>query len=895
MHVTRQRRRDAKVRLGLFGRRSTPPLRLVAAGTTVLVLAGGGMAYANTDGFDSDRVGDPTGRGLMLPSDQAISPIGDRLLVDNGKLLASTVSPDGHHLAALTTDRSIALTIVDLDSYQVQQQAGTAGSADLRISNNNVGQEGPTYSPDGKTLWMPQINGFNRFPVKADGTVGAPTFVNLPVQGSQHPLPAQAVFSPDGSTMYTAVNGQNTVVALDPATGTIKQTWNVGNAPRGLALVGDKLYVSNEGGRPARPGETTMNSYGTQVPADPDTGASTTGTVSVIDTANPTARVGSIDVGLHPTAMHASKGALFVTNTNGDSVSVIDTAKDAVTQTIATQPWPSAKVGYHPDGVTLTDDGHLLVSLGRANAVAVYRYRGDPKEPVSYVGLLPTDYYPEEVTTHGGQVLVTNLRGIGERGPTRTIDKGPGTSPATGHNAHDSTGTLTRFTLPDDAEIAQGTPAVFDQNGWDGSSVKRGGGDAKPVAVPKRLGDPSTIKHVFLLVKENRSYDQVFGDDPRGNGDPKLAQFGEDATPNQHKLAKQFGLYDNTYDVGTNSAEGHNWLMQADDPEYTESTAGGYERSYDTEDDALGHQRSGFLWSGAQAAGRSVRNFGEFTQFETRPPGTTWQDFYCDAQNMSRTGADPTLKTNTSSPIPSLDKVTAHAYPKYDLGIPDQYRYEVWKRDFAQHGPSNLNMFWLSSDHTGGAPVNPIAQVADNDLAVGKIVDTISHSKYWKSSAIFVIEDDTQNGVDHVDGARGPVQVISPWAQHGTVDSRYYTQITVIRTIEQILGIAPMNQKDSAATPMSGAFTSKPDDAPYTVEKNRVPLTYGLATPPPCADEPSNAAPLATSPTVTPPVPESKRHVAALWKQWIGQQHLTGPKAMPDRANPEQMDRYTWY
>lgn len=897
MHVTRQRRRDPGIRLGLFGIRASRRTRILAAGTAALTVLGGGIAYASTTGFGTHRVGETTGQGLLLPSDQAISPIGDRLLIDNGKLLSSTLSPDGRYLAAHTNDRGIALTIVDLENYEVLQQAGTSSAADLRIGRNNVGQEGPTYSPDGSTLWMPQINGFERFPVNADGTVDAPTFISIPADGPRRALPAQAVFSADGGTLYVAVNGQNRVVAMDPATGEIQQSWEVGNAPRGMALVGDKLYVSNEGGRRARAGDTTLNSYHTQVPADLFTGATTTGTVSVIDVADPATAVSSIDVGLHPTALHAADGALFVTDTNSDDVSVIDTSTDEVVQTIAIQPWPAAEVGYHPNGVTLTDDGHLLVSLGRANALAVYRYTS-PLEPVSYVGLLPMDYYPTEVTTVGDEVLITNLRGIGARGPERTIAKGPGTEPATGHNTHDATGTLLRFSLPDDEVIADTTDKVFHQNGWDDTSVEeRTGGNVAPVPVPKRLGDPSTIKHVFLIVKENRTYDQVFGDMKRGNGDPSLAQFGENVTPNEHAMARQFGLYDNTYDVGTNSAEGHNWLMQSDDPEYTESSAGLYQRSYDTEDDALGHQRSGFIWTGALAAGKTVRDFGEFHRFLDRPAGTTWQDFYCDAENMAETGEGPNVPVYSSSPIPSLNDVSVHAYPRYDLGIPDQYRFQIWKRDFEANGPASLNMMWLSSNHTGGAGnPNPIAQVADNDLAVGQIVDTISHSKWWKDTAIFVIEDDTQNGVDHVDGGRGPVQIISPWAKHGVVDSHYYTQITMLRTIEQILGIQPMNQKDAAATPMRRAFTKAADYTPYNAVPNRIPLTYGLSTPPACGEDTVAAKYASLAPTQSPvAVPADKKPIADRWREWEKRQHFTGPNAIADYANPDQMDHFTWY
>ncbi|MET9870602.1 alkaline phosphatase family protein, partial [Streptomyces sp. NPDC006386] len=626
-------------------------------------------------------------------------------------------------------------------------------------------------------------------------------------------------------------------------------------------------------------------SYGTQVPASPVTAATTTGTVSVIDLAKPDAPVGSITVGLHPTALYARKGALFVTDTAGNDVSVIDTARDKVVQTIATQPWPQASVGYEPDAVTLTDDGHLLVTLGRANAVAVYRYT-TPQEPVSYVGLLPTDYFPAEITTVGKQVVVSNTRGVDARRPTDSA----------GHGTHDTTSSVQHFTLPDDSVIRSETAKVFRQNGWTAGSVarSRGRSTAKPVPVPLRLGDPSTIKHVFLLVKENRTYDQVLGDMPQGNGDPALTEFGENVTPNQHALARQFGLYDNTYDIGTNSAEGHNWLMQADDPEYTESSAGEYARSYDTEDDALGHQRSGFLWTGAQAAGKSVRDFGEFQQFLTKPADASWQNLYCDAKTMDATGRGTAYTLDSSSPIPSLNSVSVHGFPKFDTSVPDLYRYEIWKQDFEKHGPADLNMFWLSSDHTGG-PASAAAQVADNDLATGRIVDEVSHSKFWKDSAIFVVEDDSQAGLDHVDGHRAPIQIISPWAQHGTVDSHYYSQITMIRTIEQILGIQPMNQKDSAATPMRGAFTRHADYTPFKALPNRTPLTDGLKTPPSCgADTPAPQDPGA-APVPAAKVPAGERSLAAQWETWKSKQRLTGPNAVPDFANPAQMNHYTWY
>jgi Phosphoesterase family len=880
MQVTR-RRREQKGPSSLLRRR----IPVLTAGTTALAVVLAGTAVASTHQFGSDRVGQVTGKGQVVSSDQYIAPHGERLVLQKGKIMSSAVSPDGSHLAASVTDGGMALSIVDLKSWKVQQYIGNNAAADLRIPGNDVGQEGPTYSPDGSQLWLGQADGYRKFTVNPDGSLSDPTFVPMAADGARRALVGEAVFSADGSTVYSAVNGQNRVVAIDTAAGTVKQSWAVGNAPRDMVQVGSKLYVSNEGGRPAKPGEATINSYGTQVPASQITAATTTGTVSVIDLAEPAAAPASIVVGLHPTAMFAKNGAVFVTNTATNNVSVIDTRRGKVVQTIATQPWPEASVGYEPDGVTLTGDGHLLVSLGRANAVAVYRYT-NPLEPVSYVGLLPTDYFPAEIATVGKSVVVSNTRGVDARRET--------TSGA--HGTHDTTSSLTRFTLPDDHVIRANTAKVFQQNGWTPGSVQvaQDRGHAKAVPVPQRLGEPSTIKHVFLIVKENRTYDQQFGDILEGNGDPALAEYGENVTPNQHSLAKQFGLYDNTYDIGTNSAEGHNWLMQADDPEYTESSAGEYLRSYDTEDDALGHQRTGFIWTGAQAVGKSVRDFGEFQQFLTKPTGATWQNLYCDTKNMTATGQDTAYPLISSSPIPSLNNVSVHGFPKFDTDVPDIYRYEIWKRDFEKHGPANLNMFWLSSDHTGGPPSGP-AQVADNDLATGKIVDKISHSKYWKDSAIFVVEDDSQAGLDHVDGHRAPIQIISPWAQRGTVDSHYYTQITMIRTIEQILGIHPMNQKDSAASPMREAFTQKPNFTPFTALPNRTSLTAGLTTLPSCgADVPAaqnpNAAP---APKAT--VPADMQATAKKWASWKAQQRLTGPNARADFANPAQMNHFDWY
>jgi YVTN family beta-propeller protein len=889
MQVTRRRRRAARTP---GGRR-----RAVALCAIATVLAAAGATYASTEGFGHNQVGTEYPNGIQVSADQVIKPLGDRLLTQTGKFMGSQVSPDGRFLAATSTDRRVVLQVFDLSSYKQTWSVGSATGVNQRLSDGTVGQEGPAFSPDSHTLWLPESDAVTKFSVNADGTLGAPTTFALPKVGGHSALVGQIAYSPDGATVYAALNGQNAVVALDPNTGAVKQTWNVGIAPRELAFVGNKLYVSNEGGRQAKPGETTMDSYGSAVPADGYYGTSTTGSVSVIDTANASAPVGSIAVGLHPTALHVEDNALFVANTFSDTVSVINTKKDKVVQTIATDPWPSSDTGYAPTGIAMGPGRHLLVTLGRANAVAVYKYNDKPQQPVNYIGLLPTDYYPIAVATTGRQIVVTNTRGIDARGPALTFTKGQGTLPATGHGTHSTTASLTRFTLPRDKDIAATyTDTVFSQNGWGRNDVQQARGrKAPPVAIPARVGDPSTIKHVFLLVKENRTYDQIYGDMREGNGDTTLAQFGARVTPNQHALARQFGLYDNTYDVGTNSAEGHNWLMQGDNPEYTESSAGEYTRSYDTEEDVLGHQRSGFLWTAVQDAHNSARNYGEFEYTEGKPSGT-WQQYYCAVKGVEAGGdpaqlTTPELKGNYGSVIPSLNAIADPQSPPFDTAIPDIYRYQIWKQDFERNGPANFNMMWLSSDHTGGT-ADPEAQVADGDLAVGKIVDEISHSQYWKDSAIFVVEDDSQDGADHVDGHRAPVQVISPYAQHGRTDSTYYSQITLVRTIEQILGAQPLNQKLAAATPMYGAFTDTPDLTPFTAVANQVPLTEGVATPPACGADTPGGDP--TSPYVDP-IPSKEVATAASWKAWLAKQHTTGNGAIADYADPEQMNRYTWY
>ncbi len=570
--------------------------------------------------------------------------------------------------------------------------------------------------------------------------------------------------------------------------------------------------------------------------------------------------------------------------------------------TITVAPVPGATVGSYANAITMPDPSHLLVSIGRDNAIAVYHYRGLAK-PAEYLGLLPTDFYPVQVQPDSAlgahEIVVTNDKGIGARGPESTITKGPDTNPAKGHNTYDDTGSVTIFKLPAYTDVDHETRVVFADNDWNQiKPINDGADDPVPAVIPKQLGGSSPIKHVVVIVKENRTYDQVLGDLGEGNGDPALAQFGARETPNLHALARRFGDLDNFYDEGTLSADGHNWIVQAEANDYNEKEFGAFYRSYPSQGgDALAYQRDGFLWNAAERAGRSVQDFGEYAHNPFAEPPPAWDQWYQDSLILQHKATGPLpvplCKYKASSDIPSLEKILDPCFPNFQLNIPDQFRVDQWLPIFKDQERTgkmpNLSFMWLMTDHTAGVgsgEPDPVAEAADNDLAVGRVVDTISHSRFWRSTAIFVVEDDTQNGVDHVDGHRGPAFVISPYARSG-VDSYYYTQINMVRTIEQILGIRPMNQEDHSAEPMYEAFTSAPNFAPFTTRPNQIPLTLGAP------GYPSTITSGALKGTGS--VPTSERTVYDEWVAWSRRQRFNGRRAAPDTEKPAMLDRLDWY
>ena len=515
-----------------------------------------------------------------------------------------------------------------------------------------------------------------------------------------------------------------------------------------------------------------------------------------------------IPVGDHPCEMvEAPDGArLFVANANQNTVSVIDLREGRASETLATAPDPRAPAGSTPDAVAL-DPGsqRLFVANADINCLAVFDVsRAGHSRPLGFV---PTGYYPTSLAVLPGRhaIVVSNGKGMGS-GPSsgarpdtlawcRYLIFGP-----------KGRGSLSIISEPDDRTLARLTRQVMDN-----APGARAARAAKAVAadnpIPSRPGQRSPIRHVFYIFKENRSYDDMLGDLPQGNGDPSLCLFGENVTPNHHALARTFVLLDNTYCDADGSADGHNWGMAAYSNDYVTRSVG-VSPIYDYEGgNALAYPSGGYLWDACERRGVSFRSYGEFV-FNPDDPRDT-----------------------VKAGVASLEGRTAPRYRGYDTMVSDLDRYRAWLEEFDRYdrdgGLPRLEIIRLPNDHTEGTckgRPTPRAHVAENDLALGLMVERISHSRYWKESVIFVIEDDAANGPDHVDAHRTVALAVGPYVRRGQVDSELYTNAAMLRTIELILGLPPMSQFDAAATPMSASFTATPDLTPYTHEEARVDL-----------------------------------------------------------------------
>jgi YVTN family beta-propeller protein len=629
-----------------------------------------------------------------------------------------------------------------------------------------------------------------------------------------------------------AISGHTAVVALTPknqiAVINTEHSKLIGMAKTGIAPFAAVIskdakvaYVSNWGGRIPNANDKTATA-GRAADADPvvidNRGIASTGTVSRIDLTT-LQTTHTIAVGLHPTglAWDETSNRLYVANGNSDSVSVIDTAKNTVIATFPVNPL-AARIPKPPSGIAPTalalspDRKDLYVACGGINAIVLL----DPQTGQMRAAI-PTAWYPNalSMSPDGKSIAVSTLLGVG-----------PGWRDAPNKKyVHADRGSISVIPIPDSAQMVNYTLAVFLNNRMPPSGLV-GSTDAKPAPVPFVSGAPSLIEHVLLIVKENRSYDQLFGDIEKGNGDASLVMFGRDVTPNQHKLAEEFVLLDNFYATGGNSADGHQWITQANETDYALWPGYGG-RSYPFDGtDPIAYSRAGFLWDYALAAHKTVRDYGEYAP-ATRVPVNQRQSLL----QRWKKGDDFSHEWNITSPIPPLNGVLAHNFPGFSTPIPDVIRAQLFLAELKQMEQSNsmpnLMLMQLSSDHTRGTDPGdstPKAFVADNDLAVGQIVEGITKSKFWKNTLVFIVEDDAQNGVDHVDGHRTVALAVSPYTRRGYVDSTFYSTQSMIKSIELILGLPTMSLFDLIAEDMRASFQSEPDLAPYQAVEPKISL-----------------------------------------------------------------------
>jgi YVTN family beta-propeller protein len=901
-------------------KRMSPLAGLLAAG-----LALPGIAAAQSKPYPTYVTGPQPNGSWVVGSGQVINPAG--MQVDLGiriRAKAIALNPDLHtHTAAvLTMGATQAVEVFDTNTGVVIQNYIPFG-ADPSGSYSGI-----AYSADGKSLVFSQdSSNVTIANVNAEGLLEdnaqvnvAPNsslikcFPNSPLGAYGRPCgtfystgtsyPGGVALSRDGKTAYALLNQNDTLTKIDLTAKPPKQLdqVRVGNAPHSIVISnnGATAYVSNEGGRAAKQNDFQIYSAGTEIVADPVVGAATTGTVSAVDLA--TGKVtATISTGLHPTGMAFYGQQLLVANTYSDSISVINTATNEVVRTIdlglpiGVPGEGRPAYGAAPNSIAVdAKKGIAYVALYNANAIGVVNLASGAKNPV--MGMIPVAYAPSSVVLDeaADSLLVANDKGIGARYSFET-DYG-----VTGYNTHQDNGTVSIVPVPNNANLETMTKQVFENNHWDLvqniKSASGGSPTTKPVALPAKIGDPSLIKHVFLIIRENRTYDQILGDVTAGDGDASLAVFGGQDTPNVHKLVTRFPLLDNFYNPSRQSADGHQWITEAMAPYADDIQSPDWIRSYPggNAGDALAYQTKGYLFSEASAAGQLVKIYGESVEYDTylQPNGSTdepsWSDFYTDSQNFE-SGAEPTLYYQNTiqahSSVPAVSNHLIKNFPIFDLNIPDQFRVDLWLQDFNSDVAAGkvpaLSILWVIDDHTGGPPT-PDAEQADNDLAIGRIIDYISHSNVWSSSAIFIEEDDAQNGVDHIDGHRSPGYIVSPYAvQGGATDHTYYTQVNMTRTMEQILGLPPMNQFDLVASPMRTSFVQGDVPAdnfqPWTHVPNQVPLDDGVTA-------------SAADSTLTPAI-------KALKKAWLQKkaQVFAGKMTKPDSEDPDTVNHFNWY
>jgi len=790
---------------------------------------------------EKDMPGQQTADGTVLVNNWTISPAGT--LGNLGDFPANAVrSPDGAHMLVVNSGSGVqSVQIVNLADSTVAQTIPYYAPQSAFL--------GAAYSPDGKSAYVTGggQNVVHFYAVAADGTLTANGDVvlgRLAPDTSTNPFPTGVSVSRDNKTLYVANSLANTVTIIDVASKSVTATVKVGTAPY-TTLVDPStgaVYVSNWGDA----------------------------TVSVIDPVS-RAVTSTINVGRHPTAMVFGQfGLLYVSDSNSDAISIVNTQSQQETARLPVITDPNAPYGSSPEGLAVSPDGGTIyVADAGDNAVAVFRVRPDGAGGY-FQGWIPTAWYPTAVvvSADGSKLFVTN--GFGMRdgpnngplypNPTRL---NPGvTNAVTGrvdsycncafdqYSGSMNIGLLSTIPVPTHGQLTNDSLQVFkNDHFFDASPLDRTAGN--PIPQP---GGTSPIKHVIYIVKENRTYDQVFGDESLGNGDPALALFPREVTPNLHALAERFGLLDNFYADAQVSADGHNWALSANASDYTEknwpqtySVPPGRNFGYPFEGGtALPQSAGGYLWDDAAVHNVSYRDYGLYTAFNfpLSTATTIPQSQSCAGpvthvyQGVAIPAGDvlcfpPTVLNANGATAPNLVGHLDPRMPPYDTRWPDVERVADWKQEFDQYVANDnlpqLELIRLSQDHTSGTRPGswtPQYMASDNDAAVGQLVDTVSHSKFWASTAIFVTEDDAQNGPDHVDSHRTETLVISPYTAQARprAEDAHYDTAALIRTIELILGMKPMSQFDATAMPMWQMFGSTPDTTPFTA------LPQGVAT-----------------------------------------------------------------
>jgi YVTN family beta-propeller protein len=749
------------------------------------------------------HIGRQTEGLYLLPTEQLLRPWGAHMAIKGRPV----------DLALDSNKRLIGV----LNGHSVLVMDAVSGAQLAEVKVRSTSYTGIVFRPGDRELWASETtkNGPDSLLIVELSEFGAVVKTDrLRLPG--HPLPAGIAFSADGRTAYVALSRNNSVAVIDAETRKVEREVPVGMAPFGVAASRKpgRIFVTNRGGRRPGASDSVGPSSGSVIATDPVTGASSSGTVTAIDASDFSTR--EVAVGLAPSGVALSPDAklLAVANGHSDSVSLIDTESLRALE-VKVPTWPEGTLGSQPIAVAFAPDGRMLyVACGGNNAIAVVAQdRGSWK----LAGALPTGWFPSGVAVDSkGALHVINIKGVGNT--------------ANGKGAYNSLqfeGSLVTIPAPAPAQLAAGTREVRAANS---PRLEPAGG----VANLSSLG----IRHVFFIIKENRTYDQVFGDISKGNGDPQLCFYGREVTPNQHALAERYVLLDNFHTGGAISFDGHQWLMQAFVSDYTERAFAASPRGYAWNmSDALTVSPAGFFWQNAKRP-LDVRVYGEFSV------PARWDTTTQSAVDMSEREALPWSEywrrykegnwqtaVAERSGVPALAKIISPRYPFNSTSIPDQIRTEEFLGELAEHEKTgvlpNLIVLTLTCDHTNGTrpgSPTPRAMVADNDLALGRIVEAVSKSRFWPQSLILVVEDDAQDGLDHVDGYRTVALAIGPHVRRGVVDSNFYTHTSMVRTIQEIFEIEPRTRFASNARAMTSIFTPQGEVLPYQHLAARVAL-----------------------------------------------------------------------